>query len=276
LAPFLVFFAVFFRPLVAGRVARWFIFKPKIPIWGKFSGPQIEKCWYISWPFGMFYGHMGYCMTIWHSLCLFGTFFRFWYHAPRKIWHLWLPDENVCSTPFMCSNSRCEVTFRTYDLGLIVTATPLSLFLSLSVSLSLFHSPSSLSTSIVDLNNELYVVWCNGKELLSDFACSCSVFLHTYIHTGDQPTHKCSDVLQIVDKNVFQTFLDIVLAQLLRLVIHTYIHTYMKIYIADKTNRTCKLAFDYFCIKVCTNMYIHRVVFLTPRLSIKQNDEALF
>jgi hypothetical protein len=30
--------------------------------------------------------HMGYFMAIWHLLCLLGTFFRFWCHAPRKIW----------------------------------------------------------------------------------------------------------------------------------------------------------------------------------------------
>jgi hypothetical protein len=26
------------------RVARWFVFKPKIPIWKKTPGPEIEKC----------------------------------------------------------------------------------------------------------------------------------------------------------------------------------------------------------------------------------------
>jgi hypothetical protein len=29
------------------RVARWFIFKPKIPIWDNFGGPWNGKCWYI-------------------------------------------------------------------------------------------------------------------------------------------------------------------------------------------------------------------------------------
>jgi hypothetical protein len=28
-----------------GRVARWFIFKPKIPIWVYFVGPWDVKCW---------------------------------------------------------------------------------------------------------------------------------------------------------------------------------------------------------------------------------------
>jgi hypothetical protein len=45
-------------------VARWFIFKPKIPIWVIFGGPWTGKCLYILWLFGIFYGHLGYVMTI--------------------------------------------------------------------------------------------------------------------------------------------------------------------------------------------------------------------
>jgi hypothetical protein len=57
------------------RVARWFIFKPKIPIWVNFRGPQIGKSWNILWPFGIFtYGYLVYFMTIWYILCSFGTF----------------------------------------------------------------------------------------------------------------------------------------------------------------------------------------------------------
>jgi hypothetical protein len=26
------------------------------------------------------------CQRVWYILCSFGTFFRFWYHVPRKIW----------------------------------------------------------------------------------------------------------------------------------------------------------------------------------------------
>jgi hypothetical protein len=74
---------------VSFMVARWFVFNPKIPIWEKFSGPQVGKCWYILWPFGIFYGYLGYSMTIRQILCSFGTFFQFWYHAPRKIWQPW-------------------------------------------------------------------------------------------------------------------------------------------------------------------------------------------
>jgi hypothetical protein len=50
------------------RGARWFIFKPKIPIWVNFGWPKIGKCCYILWTFEIFY------------------VFRFWYHAPRKLW----------------------------------------------------------------------------------------------------------------------------------------------------------------------------------------------
>jgi hypothetical protein len=42
----------------------------------------------------VFYGHLKYFidirdityMAIWYILCLLGTFFPFWYQAPRKIW----------------------------------------------------------------------------------------------------------------------------------------------------------------------------------------------
>jgi hypothetical protein len=48
------------------RVARWFIFKPKIPIWVNFGGPWNGKCWYMyfmtirntSRPFGIIYGRL--------------------------------------------------------------------------------------------------------------------------------------------------------------------------------------------------------------------------
>jgi hypothetical protein len=46
--------------------------------------------WDILCRFGIFYGGLGYFMTIWYILYSFGTFFRFWYHVPRKIWQAWL------------------------------------------------------------------------------------------------------------------------------------------------------------------------------------------
>jgi hypothetical protein len=65
------------------RVARWFVFKPKIPI---LEGLWLENAY-------IFYGHLEYFMEIWDILRPSGTFcahlvhfFRFWYHVPRKIW----------------------------------------------------------------------------------------------------------------------------------------------------------------------------------------------
>jgi hypothetical protein len=34
----------FIREQVWSRAARWFLFKPKIPIWVNFGGPEIGKC----------------------------------------------------------------------------------------------------------------------------------------------------------------------------------------------------------------------------------------
>jgi hypothetical protein len=42
---------------------------------GKFSGVLDWKNGYILWPLVIFYGHLGYFMTIWYILCSFGTFF---------------------------------------------------------------------------------------------------------------------------------------------------------------------------------------------------------
>jgi hypothetical protein len=55
------------------RVARWFVFKPKIQIWVNFGGYCYGKSWYILWPFGLFYGHWKY------FLWPFGIFCGNWY-----------------------------------------------------------------------------------------------------------------------------------------------------------------------------------------------------
>jgi thiol-disulfide isomerase/thioredoxin len=47
--PELEYFAALGQVLI--RVARWFILKPKVPIWVNFGGPWIGKCKYILWPF---------------------------------------------------------------------------------------------------------------------------------------------------------------------------------------------------------------------------------
>jgi hypothetical protein len=46
------------------RVARWYVFKPKISIWVNFGGPWNGKGWHTVWPFGIYYGHLVYFMAI--------------------------------------------------------------------------------------------------------------------------------------------------------------------------------------------------------------------
>jgi hypothetical protein len=55
------------------RVARWRIFKPKIPIWVNFGGSCNERCWYILWLFGIFYGQLVYFVAIWYILWPYRT-----------------------------------------------------------------------------------------------------------------------------------------------------------------------------------------------------------
>jgi hypothetical protein len=46
------------------RVARWYVFEPKIPIWVNLAGSWNGKCWRILWSFGIFYVHLVYFMSI--------------------------------------------------------------------------------------------------------------------------------------------------------------------------------------------------------------------
>jgi hypothetical protein len=46
------------------RVARWHFLKPKIQIRVNFGGTFNGRCWYILWPFGIFYCHLVYFIVI--------------------------------------------------------------------------------------------------------------------------------------------------------------------------------------------------------------------
>jgi hypothetical protein len=60
------------------RVARWYVFKPKILILVSFVGPWNEKSWYILWPFGIHYINLvflrplGNLVAIWYIFPCFG------------------------------------------------------------------------------------------------------------------------------------------------------------------------------------------------------------
>jgi hypothetical protein len=49
------------------RVARWFLFKPKIQIWQILEGLRWENV-------DVFEGHLEYFTDVWDILCPFGTF----------------------------------------------------------------------------------------------------------------------------------------------------------------------------------------------------------
>jgi hypothetical protein len=70
------------------RVARWFIFKPKIPNWVNVGGSCHGRFWYILGSFGKFTGHFVYFKAIWNILWPIGILSPFWYIVPRKIWQL--------------------------------------------------------------------------------------------------------------------------------------------------------------------------------------------
>jgi hypothetical protein len=69
---------------VSGRVARWFILRPKIPIPVYFGMEYVGifmAIWYVLQPFGKFHGplvyvlcgHLVYSVATWNSLWSFGT-----------------------------------------------------------------------------------------------------------------------------------------------------------------------------------------------------------
>jgi hypothetical protein len=62
-------------------------FQTKNPTLGKFLR-DLQKSWYILWPFGLFCGHLEYFSAILYILCLFDIFFHFDV-VQRKIWQPW-------------------------------------------------------------------------------------------------------------------------------------------------------------------------------------------
>jgi hypothetical protein len=67
---------IVFPPLAPHyRAARLHSFIPKIPIWVNFGGSCNGRCWYSLLPFGLFYSHLVYFVTISYNSWSFGTFF---------------------------------------------------------------------------------------------------------------------------------------------------------------------------------------------------------
>jgi hypothetical protein len=92
-----------FGTCISSRIARWHIFKSKIPIWVNFERSCNERCWYIwwslvyvpalwyrLWQFGIFYGHLIYFMAIWYILWPFGIFYGHLVYF-MAIWYILWP-----------------------------------------------------------------------------------------------------------------------------------------------------------------------------------------
>jgi hypothetical protein len=74
---------------VWARVARWHLFKPKIPIWVNFGGYYNGRCWNVLLPFGLF---TAISYILWSFGIIYGYlvyFSPFWYVVPWKIWQPW-------------------------------------------------------------------------------------------------------------------------------------------------------------------------------------------
>jgi hypothetical protein len=76
--------------MLCSRVARWFIFKPKIPVWVNFGGPWNGKYWYMLWTFGIVCGHLV-------------DFFPFWY-----VWTTKNLSTLLCSLPRYSNICVCK------------------------------------------------------------------------------------------------------------------------------------------------------------------------
>jgi hypothetical protein len=61
------------------RVARWFVFKPKIPILVNFEGLWNGECWNV-----LFFGHLEHFTVTWYILWPIGNLVGIWYtYIPR-------------------------------------------------------------------------------------------------------------------------------------------------------------------------------------------------
>jgi hypothetical protein len=86
-------------------------FQTENPNLSKFSRALDWKLLIYFCPFGVFYWHLVNFMTIWYIVCWFGTFFRFWYHVPRKIWQSWGWDHFSVPSDIEPAPSRPSLCF---------------------------------------------------------------------------------------------------------------------------------------------------------------------
>jgi hypothetical protein len=99
--------------LLPPRVARWFVFKPKIPLWVNFGGPCNGKSCFILRPFGLFYGNLKHFMAIGYILWSFGIFFPVLVFCTKKNLATLLPPPWLVAlliSPGLKAAAECFVT----------------------------------------------------------------------------------------------------------------------------------------------------------------------
>jgi hypothetical protein len=101
---------------ISSRVARWFVFKPKIPIWVNFGGPCNGKCCYIGSilrQLETFYCHLVYSVVIWYIFPCFGILYLEKSGNPDQFGkHLkcWLPSQISHHESKTSDTPRADVT----------------------------------------------------------------------------------------------------------------------------------------------------------------------
>jgi hypothetical protein len=99
---------------VNNRVARWFVFKPKIQIWVNFGGSCNGRCWYILWTLSPFYSLLLYFMDIWK----FGIFFQVLVFCTKK--NLSTLVNNVIKTTKLLVGSVSAMFWSRINIGQII------------------------------------------------------------------------------------------------------------------------------------------------------------
>jgi hypothetical protein len=92
---------------IPGRVARWFVFKPKIPIWVNFLGSCNGKSVYVTYDHLVYFTAIGIILWPLGKFCRHLVYFpRFWYFVPRKIWQTLIPGGNRNQFEFLNAGSK--------------------------------------------------------------------------------------------------------------------------------------------------------------------------
>jgi hypothetical protein len=165
------------------RVARWFVFKPKIPIWVNFGGSCYEKSWFILWPFGLFYGHWKYFMAIWYI-------FGYLVHIFLVICYIFRPfgilDQEKAGNP--------DVTFVRFMLQCVLIEDSSTKNLRQSVQL-IFCGRWIRQTSICELADSTtifpheiikYIIIKRGAHVRTSFSFCYYVHYHIHIITRNK------------------------------------------------------------------------------------------